>query len=246
MSPTDTPRTMSPEEEIAFMESMVDFTGGMPPTPDEIFDADTLLDLFTVQMILGRLDILRNLGGQRSTPLLEVLRDNAKRDTEPNSSRAPQSGLVAQLLSLTPAQAEPAALIRAATADLTRRATPTVLPAFSNPPPEPTTPPMPRVRRKLNTSAAYTSGERTIYPTTLDPTVPEPNLKALVWVSCFTDIPSTPPPSNPAPSSPQSPYTPGSTSSLSSFSSPLSALSSSPSPDVVLGGEELLKRSCEK
>ncbi|KAJ7458744.1 hypothetical protein B0H11DRAFT_2199342 [Mycena galericulata] len=242
---------MSEEEENAFMESLVDFSGGMPPpsvptegldpanpNPNPILDADTLLGLLSIRLMLERLDILRSIGGQRSTPVIELLR--AKQEAGSAGAGvapgAPQGSLVAQLLSLTPAQADPAVLARAAAADLAHR-TPSFPPAeFEMNPPAP---PLPRPRRKLNTSAVDTNGGRSIYPTTLDPTVPAPDLTRPVWVSCFTEMPSTPPRRGPASeydaddgslrsaiSSPSS--SSARSSSASPFSSPLTSPLSSP------------------
>lgn len=101
------------------MESMVDFTGGMPPEELEsespTADADNLLNLLGIQVTLSRLDILRSVGGQRGTPVLELLRAKDRAATQNSTpvaaaSCAPQHSLVAQLLSLTPAQADPTAV----------------------------------------------------------------------------------------------------------------------------------------
>ncbi|KAJ6530222.1 hypothetical protein B0H19DRAFT_1273885 [Mycena capillaripes] len=187
---------MTEEEENTFIDSFIDYTGGMPPTPPKASDSipptsqapkptpSEALDLLGVQILLMRIDALRTMHGQGSTSLLELM--DAKMGTEKGPSSTSQDSLLNKLLALPPAEREPVALVQAACDHLTDQLRTKVFILEIPPISASSSPPK---RRKLHTPAIQlTNGGRCLCPTDLDPTIPAPDLVNPVWVSCFSDL----------------------------------------------------------
>ncbi|KAJ7666777.1 hypothetical protein DFH06DRAFT_1322749 [Mycena polygramma] len=193
---------MTQEEENAFLDSFIDYTGGTTPLPStdsipaaapQLLPSDAL-DLLGVQVLLMRLDAVRSMSGQGATPLLELMRP--KIDAQEAAPGGPQAQLLEKLLALPPAEREPVALAQTACTDLTMRllakdahdasiATVETLPGNLR-----SASVSPSKRRKLHTPAdQLTNGGRSLCPADLDPALPTPDLANPVWVSCFTDTP---------------------------------------------------------
>ncbi|KAJ6454261.1 hypothetical protein C8R47DRAFT_226598 [Mycena vitilis] len=192
---------MTQEEENAFLDSFIDYTGGtmpltstdsIPAAAPQLLPSDAL-DLLGVQVLLMRLDAVRSMSGQGTTPLLELMR--AKIDAQEVAPSGPQAQLLEKLLALPPAECEPVALAQTACTDLTMRllakgahdsfAAVDTLPGSSHPASV-----SPSKRRKLHTPAdQLTNDGRSLCPVDLDPGLPAPDLTNPVWVSCFTDTP---------------------------------------------------------
>ncbi|KAJ7736666.1 hypothetical protein B0H16DRAFT_1730713 [Mycena metata] len=220
---------MSRDEENTFIDSFIDYTGGMPPTPPPaapsprksqvsatIQESTSLptrnsaaLELPAIQLTLKRLGALQNGSGNplpeqcmqaiatanENTRIVNSLSQPLAPSTEPGTKSAPA----------------PTAFSRSDNVSLP------ILVSTSSAAPLP----LPTRRRKLNTLAIHlTNGGRSVFPSQLDSSIPEPDLYDAkpVWVSCFCDAPctisgaktddendvfhSSPPPSPPSPPSP--------------------------------------------
>jgi hypothetical protein len=114
--PSPTSSDMTQAEEDAFIDSFIDYTGGMPETPTRdspttasTFEGDKptpseALDPLAVQILVMRLDTLRSLRGQENAPILDLMRAKINREA---ASSTLQRSLLDRLLTVGPAASEP-------------------------------------------------------------------------------------------------------------------------------------------
>ncbi|KAJ7021512.1 hypothetical protein C8F04DRAFT_1140763 [Mycena alexandri] len=195
---------MSRDEENTFIDSFIDYTGGMPLTPPPVATSlhmrrapattqestsfpsrnSAALDLLATHVTLKRPSTVQNGGGGSLLP------EKLVRATATANENGHSGNSLSQLLapSLTELGIKSASV--STTFSQVGKVAEPILASTSSTAPLP----LPTRRRKLNTLAIHlTNGGRSVFPAQLDSSIPEPDLSdpKPVWVSCFSDEPST-------------------------------------------------------